>query len=522
MSIDPIQTFAKQVKSTSIARKSISDVSTISKLLHVLHNLESQSKAAMTLASDLGLKTNPKKWASSLISGYPSAIAPDDAESLLFDFTESMQTRMRMETKYALALVLENKVFLAHSVYGQETVTPEWRIIPRMLDIDNVLRFASFFKEDGDLYVRYWERNATSSFIQWLGLPRKQAYLFGGTFRILSSIEGATIEIQLTEDEIQTWIDRHPELAEGKISFDAPVHGLAIQEIRAGSKTYDHAGDFIQDFEAQKRGLPKYQREYESISAKTAPMFVKYYDEKHQLVAIQDEQVSIEVEKTSPGIDIFFANGIIEFRSSYVSDLVNRISNGEEVNIFHAGHDFSIQPIEIGRVRIYNRLKKSPTADALLEYISRIQIQDRQLANVLKLAALLTLGTANEGTPLGYAIAKIAAAVHQDLQLTGTLSKLEDGTLEYKSRDILAGRNDQVIQVLSEDLSTALKRSNMSILLVGVRDDGTIDPVPQSRIGSDRLESIRMGLAAELKLAPPHMAAIAADGGSIVMICCYP
>jgi len=62
----------------------------------------------------------------------------------------------------------------------------------------------------------------------------------------------------------------------------------------------------------------------------------------------------------------------------------------------------------------------------------------------------------------------------------------------------------------------------MSILLVGVRDDGTIDPVPQSRIGSDRLESIRMGLAAELKLAPPHMAAIAADGGSIVMICCYP
>lgn len=519
--MEPIETFSKQIKSKSVSRKTIPDESTISKIVSVLGKLENQQKAVTSKVENIGLKTNPKNWVSYLLDGYPDSIEPKDVENLLFDFTESMQTRMRMDTKYALALIMDNRVFLAHSVYGQETITPDWRIIPRMLDVDNVLRFASFFMTGDELKVRYWERNATSSFIEWLGLPRKQAYQFGGKFRILSSIECATFELQLTEDEISGWIDSHPEMVNGKISFASPIHGLTITEIRSGTKTYNHPEDFIQDFEAQKQGLPRYQREYEAIRSKMLPMFVKYYDEKHQLVVINDDQVNIEVEKSTPGIDVIFSDDVINLRASYRNELVTRILNGDEINVFHAAHDFSMKPISIGRVNIYNQLSIDSVFTSISNYIKNTKIKDQQLDIVLKLAGFLALSSANKNLAIRFAINQIAEGILEELNLIGTLSKLEDGVVEYKSRDIFHGKNNDVIKTLAEDIKTALKDSDLSIHLVGVGDDGTVDPIPSNRINSDRLDLIRNGIANELRIKPPHISAISADGGSIVMICTY-
>jgi len=137
--MDPIYTFVKQVKATSVTTKEIPDPLTISKIIAVLGKLETQPKATVSAIEDIGLRTNPKKWVSSLLAGYPNDFDATDVENLLFDFTETMQTRMRMETKYALSLLMENKLFVCHSIYGEETITPEWEIIPRMMDIDNVL-----------------------------------------------------------------------------------------------------------------------------------------------------------------------------------------------------------------------------------------------------------------------------------------------------------------------------------------------------------------------------------------------
>ncbi|MFH1625384.1 MAG: hypothetical protein ABID54_09565, partial [Pseudomonadota bacterium] len=116
--------------------------------------------------------------------GYPDNVKREEEEYLLLDFTEPMKTRMREESKWAIGLLMPGKLVLCHSLFGEETITPEWKIIPRMLDMDNVSRYVCFMDDSGIITVRFWERDATSSFIEWLGLPHKQAFLFGGRYRI--------------------------------------------------------------------------------------------------------------------------------------------------------------------------------------------------------------------------------------------------------------------------------------------------------------------------------------------------
>jgi len=516
--MDPIYTFVKQVKATSVTTKEIADPLTISKIIAVLGKLETQPKATVSAIEDIGLRTNPKKWVSSLLAGYPNDFDATDVENLLFDFTETMQTRMREETKYALSLLMENKLFICHSIYGEETITPEWEIIPRMMDIDNVLRYASFFIKEGIVSVRYWERHATSSFIEWLGLPRKQAFLFGGIYRILSRIEGVTVEFQLTEKEIDNWIKAHPEIKKGKINLASSVQYLTVEEIRAGRKHYDHAEDFIQDFEAQKHGVPRYQHEYERLKSQALPLLVKYYDEETQVVSIFGDEENIEVAKTTPGFDILFADGIITFRASYLSELARRLLNRQEVDIFHAGHDFRTEPYVLGRLRVFNKLKVNKVSQLITDYYNDINLQDNLLDTIVRYAALRVLGSVNANSPMNYVFFSLGQALFDEIGLVGSLSKLEDNVIEYKSRDVLSGRNDQAISTLAEDVQNVWKSSTLAILIVGVQDDGTIDPVPSSRVTSDRLGTIRKGLARELDVEKVYVSSIPSQGGALILV----
>ena len=516
--MDPIYTFVKQVKAASVTTKEIPDPSTISKIIVVLGKLETQPKATVSAIEDIGLRTNPKKWVSSLLAGYPNDFDATDVENLLFDFTETMQTRMREETKYALSLLMENKLFVCHSIYGEETITPEWEIIPRMMDIDNVLRYTSFFTKEGIVYVRYWERHATSSFIEWLGLPRKQAFLFGGIYRILSRIEDVTVEFQLTEKEIDNWIEAHPEIKKGKINLSSPVQYLSVEEIRAGRKHYAHAEDFIQDFEAQKHGVPRYQHEYEKLKSQALPLFVKYYDEETQVVSVVGDEENIEVEKTTPGFDILFADGLIRFRASYLSELARRLLNKQEVNIFHAGHEFRTEPYVLGRLRVFNKLKVNRVSQLIADCYNDTNLQDNLLDNIVRYTALQVLGSGNANSPMDYVFSSLGKALLDEIGLVGSLSKLEDNVIEYKSRDVLSGGNDQVISTLAEDVKNVLKSSALAVLIVGVQDDGTIDPVPSSRVTSDRLETIRKGLARELNVEKVYVSSIPSENGALILV----
>jgi hypothetical protein len=516
--MNPVYTFTKRVKDATISRKDVPDASDISKLAEVVGKLEALPGVCLSHVDDIGLRTNPKKWITACLSNYPSSVDLSRMEDLLHDFTDSMQTRMREDAKYALALLMENRLILCHSLFGEETVTPEWKIIPRMLDRDNVLRFASFTQEHGQIDVRYWERHATSSFIEWLGLPRKKAFLFGGRYAIRSELESALIELQLTEVEMDQWLVQHPEIRDGRIDLASPVHQFRITEIRVGLKHYDNTADFLQDYEAEKQGLPRYQREYERLKAEALPLLFKYYDEKTRVIRKEGDEEVLEIDKAASDLDVIFADGTIGFRASYLSDLAGRIVNAEQVGLLHVAQPFRVVPLTIGPLRIYNDMRVSASAQHVINFYNATRLQDYALDVLLKYVAIRLLAIANQSSPMSYLLDELASQLASYVDLPSRLTKVEDNVLEFKSRDVMAGANDNIARALAQDIETKLKRTDCAIFLIGIEDDGTPGLLPASRLRSDRVEVIKNRTVAHLSSTDVHLLPIIQGEDALLLL----
>jgi hypothetical protein len=387
-----------------------------------------------------------------------------------------------------------------------------------MLDTDNVLRYVCFMDEKGIITVRFWEREATSSFTEWLGLPRKQAFLFGGKYKICFEIEDVTTEFQLTEEEIERWMKAHPELREGKINLPTPIQVLNINEIRVGRKRYDNTQDFLQDYEAENYGIAYYQKEYERVNSEFLPLLMKYYDEKTRVVRREGEEETAEVAKSTPHFDILFVNEHIGLRASYLNDIVKRFINGEPMQVFHAGIKFQAPPFILGSMKIYNKIQLDSLTQEAINYYDNTDLQDKNLIALLQYVIFRRLAEINGQLPIAHFFEPLSQEIIKGLLLEGKLTKLEDRVLEYKSPDFLAGGNKEIISKLSEDLRKKLKRSPCKIYIIGVEDDGTLNPLPDSRLKSDRIETIRNGLQSELGIANIYALAVNPKGGGFLLL----
>jgi len=489
-----IVTFTKKIKDPAISYKEIVDMRDIEKIGEVIHKLECLSGIRNSTLSQLGLRTNPKNWVSASLIEYPTSVRKQEMEYLIADFTDSMQTRMREESKYALGVLMQGKLILCHSVYGEETITPEWKTIPRMLDTDNVSRFVCFSCEKDEIVVSYWEREATSSFTDWLGLSRKQVFLLGGKYRIRTEIDNVSVEWQLDEDEIKNWLLTHPEIKDGKIDLPDPIYSLIIKEIRAGRKLYTNTKDFIQDYEAESFGIPRYQKEYQKIKSNNLPLLMKFHDDKEKVMRVEGDDKTVEVGKTTIDFNILFADGDIEIRPSYLAEIANKIKNKEQQKIVHEGHKFSTPPLSIGGTQIYSQIHLNAAVRLIIDYYNETHLQDRYLNLLLLYSIYEMLSIINRGSPLSYIFEEISNELIARPMLQGKISKTEDGILEYKSRDILAGRHEKIVDDFGEDIEVKLKSSPCKVYCIGIEDDGSLSSINSSRIRSDRLERIKQGL----------------------------
>ncbi len=96
--------------------------------------------------SKLSLSENCKDWISRILNSNPNNIK-NDLVYLLRDFTNHMNTRMREAGKYVIAIIFENQILIAHSMFGKSTITPNCNVIERMLDRDTIMRYVLFKKE---------------------------------------------------------------------------------------------------------------------------------------------------------------------------------------------------------------------------------------------------------------------------------------------------------------------------------------------------------------------------------------
>lgn len=446
ITVNLIYASSKRIREDEIRHTKITEKRDIEKIKNILLKLPDPNERKF---SEINLRTNPRNWILSLIDGYPK-VDENKMEMLLNDFSDSMQTRMREESKYAVAMLLRNELVLCHSVFGEETITPEWKTIPRMLDSDNVLRYVRFVKqEDCSMVVKYYEKWATESFVDWLGLPQKDAfYLFGGKYRIYSKIENANVVLELTEEELNRWLKNHPEIREGRIRLSNPISILTVNQIRVGRRKYENAGDFIQDFVAEKYNINFYREKFKELTSSpqkkskenklSGPLelyLYKFYDEKDRVVKIEGGESTTVLEKTNPHVDILFVCKDIEIRSSYLEDIFVRFINGEKINVIHPGMPISAEPITIGSMEIWNELEVTELTNHLIKYYHETKLQDEYLFRTLEFTIFKTLAKTNEETHIYYFLESYTKRIIQEIYSDGRLTKLEDEILEFKPQE---------------------------------------------------------------------------------------
>jgi hypothetical protein len=358
--------FSKKVKETEVHYTEIEREIEAEKIKNVLKRLPQGREKKI---EEIELRTNPKKWIQSLIDGYPSDVDREKMANLISDFTENMMTRMREEEKYVIGMLSEGELILCHSVFGEETITPEWKIIPRMLDQDNVMRYVHFKKEVDSFRVNFYERYATDSFVEWLGLSQREAlFHFGGKYRIYTEIGGINSVFELTENQIEQWIEEHPEMRTSKIKLKSPIEMLTITQIIVGKTKYNNPKDFLQDCYAEKYRINYSQEQFKEIIKTLEPYQYKFFDEKSQVIMIKGDDKVTKVEKRNPNFDILFSTENIECRESYLDDIFRRFINGERIRIFHAGEKFLPIPIEIKPMEIWNKIKLNELTQKIIEY----------------------------------------------------------------------------------------------------------------------------------------------------------
>ena len=481
--------FSKGVKEEVVKHSIIERPKDINKIIEVISKLPTGSQKEF---NDIQLNTNPKKWIKNLLEN-SSNPEKEIMESLINDFTDAMKTRMREDEKYVIGLLYKNQLLLAHSEFGGETITPEWKVIPRMLDMDNVIRYGLFIKDkNGNINVKYYEKYSTESFVDWLGLPQKDAlYHFGGKYRILTELDGVVNTLEIPIEKIDTWVNEHDEIKNSEIEFPIPIKKLKIIQIRVGRQKYDKPGDFLQDFYAEKYSINYYRTEFNKILSSMKPYLYKFIDEKDQVIMIDGDNTVSVVKKSNPHFDVLFCCKLISIRDSYINDIYRKFQNGENIKICHVGDTFSHQPLIINNLEIWNEIAPSTLFTRVKDYFRNITLSDKNLTQIFEAILLFLLKTENGTKHISTFFNELYNKILENITISTDITKHEDSIIEYKASDYFTGQDKEIVGKISADLKKKFNTDSTKVYLIGVNDDGSLDPIPNGRLASDRLNNIQ-------------------------------
>jgi len=502
----PILVFYRRVKSeiTEVEQREVSSedkrravIDVINKVLRSAHEVKD--------FDDLELNPNRRMWIMELLSSYPD-IDVKDAQFLLNDFTYEMKSRMREEEKYGILLLAPGLLVLCHSKFGEITITPDFRILPRMLDTDNVIRFVAFIRdENGKIRVKYHEEYKTKFLVEWLGISKREAYSYlGGKYRLEGDISGIKISLELLPEEFYKLLKGHIDgikLQDGRIVFERPIEGLPITLARAGKKPYKDLEEFIQDFMLEYFNIDRIKEKYKQVLGSmyvSMNSFMVLDDKEEVLVMSSGKPVGRLSKDFDTMIPIFGTEGKIEIKESFLRNIATKLINSEKIRVFHPGDEFSIEPIVIDSLEIYNALYTSDAVKKVLETVNQSETGKSYIDRLLMYSSLKLLILENIDKKISFFLEKLSAKVLNIIQIPKVkvvFLRKEDVLVEYKSREYLEGKDKEIIKRISEDLVSKFKDNIVVIYYFGF-DEKTrsFDGVNMSRINDDRLRRWEEGV----------------------------
>lgn len=507
----PFFMYSKKVKGMDVSSKVIDSSNEKSKLLNVLNSLMRMGKKRKL--TDLNLNFNCISWIKSILLAYPS---PKDEYMgfLIRDFTDAMNTKMKEEEKYVIAIMMGDDLILCHCRIGQKTITPNWKVIERMLDKDNVMRFVSF-KNDKNITVTFFEKERTQFFIDWLGIPPKEVfYEYGGENKFCSELHGIPISLELTDDDFENISNNGPfQIENSKIKLDSPIHELIITEINRGKRTYKNTKDFKDDFVARYYDLAFYQEKYKELNKGLAPISVKIYDDED---ITKSPGESVKIKKENKKIWILFCNDDITIRDSFLEKIKISIINNEKKRIFHAGMKIKEEPLKIKNLEIIHKINTN-LSKPLIDYYNESDHGESHKKD-LRYAIFHLLYEDNANTPISTFFKELSTKFLHDMDFSSNLQ--ENDIIELKSKDFLPKKDAKIIETLGNDIKKKILQTGFKLYIIGY-DEKTkqYEFINNDRFDDSRIHNLTQGLKNETKLTDLNLFKLRKDKyNCIIMI----
>jgi len=500
----PLYVYSKGVTGDSINSYELKKKVEKSKLNKILEKLIEQGKNKKIC--EIELNENCIDWINSIFSKLgdnPKSpdldIINDRIKYLLKDFSREMKTSMRQINKYVIAIIYKDFILLAHSLYGEETVTPDWEIFPRMIDKDNVLRYVLFkLNSKKEIEVRYNELYNTESFMDWLGISKwESSYQFGGKYRFYTQLLNKPFILELDDEDIESIKGN---IVDSHINLENSIKILPITQIRIGKMSFDTFNEFMEVYMAEKYDLTYYSRKYLEIKGSLEHLAYKHFDSPKSIFKHVDNIPVELLKKQNINFDILFAtssNGfILDFTEEYMNVLFSRYINGEILRIFHAGDNTELRtPYKIRQMEIYNKLNLF-ASKSLIEYYNSLGLHDFNTFNILSFLVFSVLFRENRDLCLAYFFKKMANKFLNQIDDNNKILNREDSVIEYKGQEFFLGKDNDIISRIVESVDSKMNENGIMIFLIGVEEppSGKITPILNNRIGNDRLNKIESEL----------------------------
>ncbi|OYR83323.1 hypothetical protein DJ72_07670 [Halorubrum distributum] len=485
-SVSPIYVYYREIQDTDLHNRTITESEPVQNFNEVLDGFEAQTGEHHF--SELDMEPNPEMLIKAISDTYPEH-ADQNCAMLVNDFCSSMMTSARQEGKYAVLIVTADSIFICHTDSKEKSITKNVDVIERLLDTDNVNKYAEFRQQDGETIVRHYERHKTESLSGWLGISESQiAYKDAGEVQIFTEIDDSTCVFQYTRDEFEEKFllpEGDYQLIEGVLR--TPNNEYSVTQVKFGNEIYDDTEEFLQDFHSLYYDVKSYREHFNQVASSMEPFQSKLYDNKNCVTEGKNGRNLVLKEHVD--FNIAFASNKIEIAESWLVNLVRRFNDGAETQIYHAGRPFSKDAFRVGSFQIFNETD-AQDLEKLNQVYERMQKAGTsdQLTNILSYV-ILSVASEWVESPLSHFFSQLAGKYSKRLDAEGVILRDEDKVIEFKARDWFtsADDEDQIADRISKEI-----HGDTRLLVGGIDEEQQqIKPIDAGRFDSERNQRIR-------------------------------
>ena len=484
--LGPVHFYYKEIQADDLNSWTLESDDRVRNIRKVIQGLDRQTSTHPL--DELDIDDNPEMFVDALLSSYPDH-NETFCKSLINDFSDSMRTSAREAGKYAVLILYEDSLVICHTDSEEMTITKDAEVLERLLDSDNVDKYARFQKANNDTEVLQFERSLTKSFSEFLGLnPEEIAYEEAGEIKIFTQIDGSTARFEFEQDEFEEKFITGDDYDLRTKILETPNEEYTVNRVKWGRRLYDTVENFLQQFYALYYELNTLRNQYGELSESMTPHTKTVVDHEDKVTTGGPNGPTELKKRNDSYFNIVFADKTIELSVDWRLELSKSLRSNEAVRLHHAGNKFAEDAVQVGPFAVHNQIDIDEERLNKLYNVTQEAGTGKVLSNIIYCVMFYTLSEWCQ-SPICHFFDQMTERFENQLSSEGMILRDEDSLMELKGRDWLADveNEEDVAKKMSEEI-----QSESRLLLVGVEEEEQrIRPLSRSKWDSERNERVR-------------------------------